>query len=226
MVLFLIVLETASDGRWHPGIGDPSWTGWLTVAAYALAAGLAWLAFRSCRSEAARLERSEPHQAANERRLAWFWLIACLTVTALGVNKQLDLQSLFTQTLRDAAHMQGWYDDRRRYQFRFVLAIAGAAVAGVGTMGWVLRPVLARVWIGILGLGWITGFVIIRAASFHHVDTFLRSISHAGNVAFELSGIAMVAAGARRVLQSRSDERERRGRFVTPSERSASDGRP
>lgn len=30
--------------RWRPEIGDPSVMGWLTVAAYALAAGTAWLA--------------------------------------------------------------------------------------------------------------------------------------------------------------------------------------
>ena len=222
MSSFLLLLETTSDGRWHPGIGDPSWTGWLTVGAYALAATLAWLAFRSCWSEAARHQRTHPHEAANERRLAAFWLVACLTVSVLGINKQLDLQSLLTQTLRETAHLHGWYEERRRYQAVFVVAIAGAGVLGVGTMGWVLRRVLARVWMGVLGLGWITSFVVIRAASFHHVDTFLRSISHAGNVAFELSGIAMVAAGARRVIHSRTENRVR----VAPAAPSASDGRP
>jgi hypothetical protein len=203
MVFALVVLQTVPDVRWRPGISDPSWAGWLTMAAYALAACLALLAYRSCRSEAHRLEQTHPREAENERLLACFWLLACVTLTALGVNKQLDLQSLFTQVLRDAAREQGWYDNRRRYQLAFVVAIASTGVMGVGAMAWVMRRVLDRVWMAVLGLGWMTSFVVIRAASFHHVETFLRSITHQGNVAFELSGIAMVAAGAGRALRSR-----------------------
>lgn len=233
MVLRLVVLETVPDGRWSAGIGDASWAGWLTVAAYALVACLAWLAYRSCRSEAHRVERTHPHEAENERLLAAFWLLTCITLTALAINKQLDLQSLFTQVLRDAAHEQGWYDDRRRYQFAFVVAIAWAAVLGVGAIAWVLRRVLDRVWVAVLGLAWMTSFVVMRAASFHHVETFLRSITHAGNVAFELSGIAMVAAGAGRALRSRRGDRHGRagdhpGRTlpVTPSDAPGSGGMP
>jgi hypothetical protein len=203
MILSLLVLETVPDGRWRPGIGDPTWTGWLTVAAYALAAGLAWLASHSCRAEAHRVERHHPHEAENQRLLGWFWLLAATTLMVLGINKQLDLQSLLTQVLRHLAHEQGWYDDRRRYQFAFVVAIAGGGVVGVGAMVWVLRRVLNEVWLAILGWGWVTSFVVIRAASFHHVETFLRSVTHAGNVAFELSGIAMVAAAAGQALRVR-----------------------
>ena len=207
MVLTLILLETVSDGRWTLGIGDASWAGWLTLAAYAVAACLALLAYRSCRPEAGRLDRIHPHEARHQRLLARFWLVACVTLTVLGVNKQLDLQSLFTQLLRDAAHQQGWYDSRRSYQFAFVVIIAGAGVVGVVAMAWVWRRVLDRVWIALLGLMWMMSFVVIRAASFHHVDTFLRSITRAGTVAFELSGIAMVAAGAVRALRSRRGDR-------------------
>ena len=216
-----VVLDRVSDGRWRPGIGDPSWEGWLTVAAYAVAAGLAWLAYRSSRSEAHRLERTHRYAGESERLLAWFWLLACVTLTALAINKQLDLQSLFTQVLRDEARHQGWYADRRRYQLAFVVTIACGGVLSVGVMAWVWRRVLDRVWIAALGLGWMTSFVVIRAASFHHVETFLRSITHAGNVAFELSGIAMVAAGAGQALRLR---RLRRQRPSTPADAPRSAG--
>jgi hypothetical protein len=220
MVLSLMLLETGPEGRWSPGIGDPSWAGWSIVIAYALGAYLAWRAYRSCWSEACRLDRTHPLEARDERLIAHFWLLACITLTALGINKQLDLQSLFTQVLRDTAHVQGWYEDRRRYQFDFVVAIAGVGVLTVGAMAWVLRRVLDQVWIAVLGLGWMTSFVVIRAASFHHVDTFLRNITRTGNTAFELSGIALVAAGAGRALRLRPGDR------VTPSEAPRSDGTP
>jgi hypothetical protein len=223
MVLAVDLLQTVPDGRWSPGIGDPSWAGWLIVAAYTIAAVLAWMAYRSSRFEARRLGRGHPRDGESERLLAWFWLLACITLTALAINKQLDLQSLFTQVLRDEARVQGWYDDRRRYQFAFVIAVAGAGVLGVGVMAWVWRRVLDRVWLAVLGLAWMMSFVWIRAASFHHVETFLRSITHAGNVAFELSGITLVAAGAGRALRSRRFDRQR---VITPSDAPAAGEMP
>lgn len=184
-------------------IGDPSWTGWITVAAYACGASVAWLAWRECRAEAIRLGPVQADAARHERLLAHFWMLVGVALLILGLNKQLDLQSLLTELARDAAHVQGWYEDRRRYQFAFVVAIAGAGVVGVAAMAWVLRRVLDRVWIAVVGLGWMTSFVVIRAASFHHVDTLLRGLTPAGNAVLELSGIAMIAAGAGRTLRGR-----------------------
>jgi len=34
------LLAVTIDGRWQPGIGDPTWMGWATVAAYFVAAVL------------------------------------------------------------------------------------------------------------------------------------------------------------------------------------------
>lgn len=229
----MTLLETVSDGRWTPGIGDASWAGWLILAAYAVAACLAALAYRSCRSESLRLERTSPRDARNERLLAAFWLLASIIVMALGINKQLDLQSLFTQELRDVARLQGWYNERRQYQFAFVVAIAGTSLLGIGTMAWALRGVLRKAWMAMLGLGGLTTFVVIRAASFHHVDTFLRRLTHAGNVALEFSAIAIIAAGAWRARRSRSGDcraragRERAATVTVPArDPSASDGTP
>jgi len=198
-----MLLATAEEFRWHPGIGDPTWTGWLTVGAYLVAVVLAWTAYRAARSDARLLSASHPRQAADERLLAAFWLLAFAVITALGINKQLDLQSLFTQVLRDAAHVEGWYGDRRRYQFAFVLAIAATSVVSIGTVAWVMRAVLDRVWLAVIGLGVLSSFVVIRAASFHHVDTILNHLSHRSIVVFELLAIAISAAGAWRSRRSR-----------------------
>jgi hypothetical protein len=201
--MILTLLIDAAGIRWRPGIGDPSWTGWITVAAYASGAAVAWLAHRECRSDAIRLAATHADEARHVRLLAHFWLLAGVTLAILGLNKQLDLQSLFTELVRNAAHVQGWYEDRRQYQFAFVVAIAAAGVVGVGALAWVLRRVLDRIWIAVVGLGWMTSFVVIRAASFHHVDTLLRSLTPAGNAVLELSGIAMIAAAAGRTIRGR-----------------------
>ena len=128
---------------------------------------------------------------------------------------------------------QGWYADRRHYQFAFVVAIAAVGVLGVGAMAWVLRRVLGRVWIAVLGLGWMTSFVDHPRRVVPSFDTFLRTVTSGGNTALELSGIAMVAAGAGRAIRERPVERQRRpadqpglGVPITPSDASGSDGMP
>jgi hypothetical protein len=216
MAFSLTDLGTALGGRWRPGIGDPTAVGWLTLAAYFIAAYLAFLAYRACRADRQRPVSALSHEPVNQRLLASFWLLACFTLTALGINKQLDLQTLFTQTMRDVAYVQGWYDERRRVQALFVVTIASAVVMSGGVLAWVLRHVLSKVWMAVLGLCWLTSFVVIRAASFHHVDAWLGAMPRGFNVAFELSGIALIALGAGSALRSDRDRRSGSGPASRP----------
>lgn len=191
-MLLSVLLLAAADGRWRPGIGDPSPLGWTTVAAYAVAAWLSWEAARRAARTARTVARLAPVHAADQRALAAFWTGACALLVLLGVNKQLDLQSLLTQVGRDLAIAQGWYETRHRVQVAFVAGLAGlCALAGAGVAWW-LRRVLGRIAGPLLGLAAIAVFVIVRAASFHHVDLHLRGGPLPLNLVFELGGIVLV----------------------------------
>jgi hypothetical protein len=125
------------------------------------------------------------------------WLVISITMVLLGLNKQLDLQTLLIQDVRDRAYAHGWYDDRRRYQVDFILVMTAAAVLfGIG-LSLRLRRVLRRVVVAIAGLGMLVLFVIIRASSFHYVD---RALSLGGrfrlNSIVELSGIGLIIGAA------------------------------
>ena len=72
----------APDGRWHPGIGDPTLLGWATVVGYF---GAALLAYR-----ALRLHQAAP-PSRDRRLLLGFWAAVLCAMALLGVNKQLDL---------------------------------------------------------------------------------------------------------------------------------------
>jgi hypothetical protein len=92
--------ETAGwIGPWSPGIGDPTFVGWLTVALYAVVATMCWRAARECRKQ-------QPKKTVLplETRLWWF-LSICLWV--LCINKQLDLQTAFTAIGRIISHRDG-----------------------------------------------------------------------------------------------------------------------
>ena len=149
--------------RWRPGIGDPTFVGWSTVAAYVVAASLAALAFATARRAELRFSVSEPSVARDQRSMKHLWLLITVTMVLLGINKQLDLQTLLIQTVRDRAYAHGWYNDRRRYQVDFILVVLAAAVVfGIG-LSLRLRRVLRRVMFAVAGLGMLVVFVLIPA---------------------------------------------------------------
>jgi hypothetical protein len=169
--------------RWRPEIGDPSLMGWLTVAAYALAAFTAWLA--------ARRAGRAPGLAGGSRGL---WLLVATLMTFLCLNKQLDLQSLFTDIGRVLSHNQGWYAKRREFQKWFVLAVLAGSFLTTCFLAIRYRGFWKQHFLLGTGLAFLLTFIVVRAISFHHVDVFLKH-AVAGvrmNWFLELTGIGLV----------------------------------
>jgi multisubunit Na+/H+ antiporter MnhG subunit len=143
--------------HWSFSTGDPTFMGWIVTFAY-LAAGA--LCLRAA-------------GAAASKELS-FWRGAALCLLLLGLNKQLDLQTLLIDVARQWARAGGWYQHRRIYQAIFIAAIALAGVAGIWKLAKTFRSSDRPVKAAILGLSLTLLFVLIRAASFHHVDQMLR----------------------------------------------------
>jgi hypothetical protein len=171
---------------------DPTTLAWIIVAAYAGGALLALAAGGSAVS-------------ARERR---FWKLAAAVLFLLGLNKQLDLQLLLTDAARSLAKANGWYELRRIVQGAFLLILGlGAVAAGILFARWLRGTVLA-VKIAAAGLLLLTGFVLARAAAFHHIDAWVM-VNVAGLRSgwwLELAGIALIGAGAAARLRSRIGE--------------------
>ena len=188
--------------RWHPGIGDPTIIGWLTVLAYFIAMWLCWRALLT-------VLQARPGALRDRNRLAFFWGFLVLLLLFLGFNKQLDLQSLFTQVGRDLAIAQGWYDQRRQYQLVFIVGIAAISLTVSVAMAVWLRRHLRDLIVGLIGLVALFSFITIRAASFHHIDAWIgaRMPGYRFDSLMELGGIALIAYSA--VLQRRRIARQR-----------------
>ncbi|WP_137110689.1 isopropylmalate isomerase [Rhodobacter sp. SY28-1] len=175
---------TCAFTQWRPELGDNHLMGWVTVGVYLGAAVASGLVAR-------RLASADP---AN-RSERWFWRMASVILLLLALNKQLDLQSLLTLFARCHAQLSGWYGARRGVQEAFIYLVAAGAVVTIGLMTLLLRGILSRIWLALVGLGFVCAFVVIRAASFHHVDVLLGS-SSAGiklNWLLELPGPILVA---------------------------------
>lgn len=190
----MIALVDCALAKWSPGLGDPSIMGWVTTGVYLLAA-----------IAAGAMAVGGQFPALTRRRERMFWVLAAMLLAFLTVNKQLDLQTFITELGRCMSRAQGWYDHRQAVQRAFIIAIAASGVVGLLIAGALLRGTLARTGPAVLGLGFVSLFVLIRAASFHGMDALIGS--RVGGVqinwALELPGPLLVLVVALRGLAPR-----------------------
>ena len=184
------MLHLAADITWRPGIGDPNPIAWVITVAYFVVCGFCvW----------AGLKERENRDRASEKLIPQFWFVLAGLLFFLGWNKQLDLQTLVTQIGRDVARKEGVYEDRRPIQAVFVVVFAllggGAVAAGM----YYMRDVWKRYRVAYTGIIYLGVFVVIRAASFHHIDNILYHLPVAGywvNTILELGGNGIIGYAA------------------------------
>ncbi len=182
------LLAATENGNWHLGIGDPTPVGWITAIAYlaaSLACAMVWSVDRRAR------QYGRPGSPV-------FWLTLALLLLFLGINKQLDLQTLLGDIGRRKAKAEGWYADRRVYQTMFIAAVAVIGCFAIVVFTWLGCNQWKRSLLGLLGTAFLFVFVLIRASSIHHVDVALQwKVAGAKwNWILELGGISVVLLGA------------------------------
>ncbi len=175
-----------ATSSWHIGIGDPTIAGWGTVVAYAIASALCFMCKKYSTGD------------YYSKREAKFWLLLTIVLAFLCINKQLDLQSLLTQIARELATSEGWYENRRIVQARFIASLITIATI---TLVWLfisVRELCLEIKWTTLGIVALSAFVVIRAASFHNMDTWIHTkwLGAQMNWMIELGGIALIAIPA------------------------------
>jgi hypothetical protein len=195
------IMDFISELSWRPEIGDPTITGWFTVAAYAIGSALAALA--ALAAMAYRQESDTDHEPPRQSGKTWF--AVTILMAGLCINKQLDLQSLFTDIGRIIARHQDWYEHRRYFQKWFVLgAVSGSAALTCWVM-WRYRAFCRDHKLLIAGLSFLLTFIVVRAISFHHVEEMIDSdvLGYKLNWILELTGIFIVSLAAVRERSAR-----------------------
>ena len=134
---------------------------------------------------------------SSKKSIKNFWLFLAFFLIALGVNKQLDLQSLLTQIGKDIAVEQGWYKNRRIVQLSFIILIGLVGVTALTFLIKTYRNTHSAVKITLTGCIILFSFILIRASSFHHMDIFinLKLIGIKINWLLELGGLAIIGLG-------------------------------
>lgn len=158
---------------------------WVTVAGYSIAVVLS--AFASRKAEQRRQDR--------ERSL---WRITAIVMMALAINEPLDLQSLVTIAGRANAHENGWYADRRIVQHGFVIVCGGTVALAGSAVLFSARRTHPAVRLALVGVALIGLFVLLRAASIHHLDDSLARTTTWFRWASldEIAGFTIVAVSA------------------------------
>ena len=180
-----------SHNEYYGGIGDPTIIGWTITIAYFIAAYLCWWT--------AKVERENDSDIHHSRSyLIWFALSIMLIF--LGINKQYDLQTFFISAGRSIALNHGWYGMRREVQLMFIGFIGLFGLLSIVLIISRFRDRFCGFWLIIFGLVLLVSFVVIRAASFNHVDYLLSKWRVIGpfrmKYVVELGGIILIASGA------------------------------
>jgi hypothetical protein len=167
---------------WRPGIGDPTVVGWVTVAVYFFAV---WSSLKTVHWLSTSSERN-------------FWRVISILFIALAINKQLDLQTALTELGRMVASEQDWYGRRRTVQLWFIIGVALTCAFIAVILLISARKPPAPTWLALTGMMTVLSFILVRAASFHHIDRFVgdRILRSNWHWLLEMTGIAVVTVAS------------------------------
>jgi len=155
------MLKWIHETGWSLGFNDPSVLGWITTAGYLLATALSLRAMRIGKQKGASYAR--------------FWLILAAVLLLLGLNKQLDLQTLVQKTGSRIAIEYGWYEQRNLVRYGFIVVAAMGLLAGGFWLIATKRIALPRNPLLWLSIALILVFVGIRASA---LDWIFQAIGH------------------------------------------------
>lgn len=166
---------------YRPGIGDPTPAGWLTTIVYLLSAACGFTVFIRRRKD--------------NRRLGRFWLVVSTAVLLLGVNKQLDLQTLIIDTGKLLTRAMGLSSEKRFIQLGFTFIVGGLTLMGL--LGFLLsvRRLGNPIILACLGLTLILTYAVLRMTVFTHIPTAANAPDHTRLLkGLELLGTLLVLA--------------------------------
>jgi hypothetical protein len=166
---------------------DPTAIAWASALAYVVAGAL-------CLVAGAR-SRCKPEYSPTDRGI---WITLGGFLVLLGLNKQLDLHTLFVHAGRDAARALGFYSYKRQIEGLFFIGVTTGLVAIV----WHQWRRLASFGIAhqavVVGLGLIAIYTITRFAAIMHLAERWPTLVDGAAVfiAFELVGSIVIGWAA------------------------------
>ena len=139
--------------------GDPNFLGWATFALYMVAGFCCF-----------RVAQSKTNGCAD---VASSWKGLAIGLLALGLNKQLDLQTLLIRLGRTLAKAMGVSPYRREIQLWFTIGLLLVLVAGILLLRRKLVAFAREHALATTGAALVCSYAVCRAVSIDHVDAML-----------------------------------------------------
>ena len=141
-------------------VGDPTVLGWMTFALYLVAAVVSFRAATVIRSR----------QATEFSRA---WSLIALGLLVLGLNKQLDLQTVLIHFAGRVAQREHFYEYRQALHAFFFVGLFG--LTGIVLFRWSAKiKMFARQFrMAAIGCALVAAYILVRAASIDQVDQLL-----------------------------------------------------
>jgi len=129
------------------------------------------------------------------------WFAAYIVLIVLGINCKLQVERELILSLREVASAQGWYGQRRTFQW---LALGMLLWLGVLSARYVIvrlawhGRIALNVGVAIAGLTGLVTLFGLRAVSLHHTDQILgtRIGGISAGRGLEILGLLLLALGA------------------------------
>ncbi len=182
----MAICSSDDIARWFGQAGDPTFMAWIITVGYAIAA---WT------SHIAAVQAKGQRRSSATRR---FWQVLMIAMILLGLNKQLDLQSLLIDCGRTMSREGGWFAHRRMVErgFATVLAASLALILVLGIRR--MRHPAPAMILAITGVALLFTYILLRSGSILHVPGLDRTTTGLLQNMLELCGVAAVALGGYR----------------------------
>ncbi len=191
----LVQTWAQTEPVWEQALESVGWLHLLLLLAYF---GAAWLCF---------LNGHIASQARDSDENPMVWYAAAALLGVLAVNTMLQLDVLLTATLRALARLDGWYEQRRTYQYEGLAALALLVLLSWNRLRAAYVAAArdaAPVALG-LSLVLLLLLLLLKTVSAHHVDAVLNLdvLGFTLRRWLELGALGLVLLGARRGLSLR-----------------------
>jgi hypothetical protein len=144
---------------WIRRLGDPFISSWVNTLFYGCSLVTAIYKRKSL--------KNKEHSRGDQR----FWLFLIIVLLALGINKQFDFQTAFTEAGRQIAQQGNWYEKRRMAQEWFAYGSCSIIIIFLFIM--LMRLSTRKFWrrnaLAVTGLGTLCIYIILRTSSISHV---------------------------------------------------------
>lgn len=176
---------TTAYAAWELAIRPTGWQHGLLALGYLVCA---WLCFISGHATRQNGENSQ----------AWF--IATGLMVILAIDTVLQPSLLLLQFLRSIAKLQGWYAERRQWQFDLLVLLGFASLLILSGLCTRIKEAWTTCGPTMLGVGLLVALAVLRAISFHYTDVVINQsiVGFSFGRLLELAGLVMIVTGTRR----------------------------